>query len=267
MVGGISLRFLLPFIVLIFLFVFLLHKTIGTEPIGGIVIRVIVAPTIRANYYFINVTLGPVQSFYIAWENSGSVDCDVLPRIIFLNSSNISVFTAWIKEGALAPGDESDWIFYSVLLPGNYTMFIKVLYCKELYEFGPYSVEVKNYTEPIRGILEIVANETHENYVELTLKANETLRDIVVTPVGYPVAWTFTQARVDKIEAGKEVKVKLFYKPTIWRETTVRVKAITMDGKYEVEKEIFLVKRMALYEKIMNFLISITKHFRQFTKV
>lgn len=244
------------FIFLLFLFL-LIPLALAIVSIGGIVIRVIVAPTIKANYYFVNQTLGPVQIFYIAWENSGSIDCDVLPRITFFNSSNHSVYTAWIKKGGIPPGGGEDWIFYTSLPPGNYTAIVRVLYCKELFEYGPYSFEVKNYSLPKHGFLKIVGNKTFEDYVEITLTSNETLSDVAIIPINYPLAWVFTSSLINEIKAGEKVKVKLFYEPTIWRETFVKVKAITLDGSYEDEKEILLKKEVGILEKILNFLKSI----------
>ena len=220
----------------------------------GVVIKVVVSPEIKMNYYFINMSINPAQSFYINVENSGSVGCDVLPRIVFYNSTGDISYTVWGTKRGLWPGSDGDWVFYSALPPGNYSAFIKILYCKEMYVYGPYNFTVKNYNSPIKNTLEIIQNKTYENYLELTLKSNKTLKNVAVIPIKYPTGWVFTSTMINKIEAGKEAKIKLYYEPSIWKETKIKVKAMTVDGKYMTEKEILLTKKEGIIQKILDFL-------------
>jgi hypothetical protein len=245
-------------IIIILILPLLFYLAKGREAVAGMVIKVTVSPSIKANYYFINLTPTPVQYFYVALENSGSVECDALARIEFYNSSNISVYRIWSEKRYLWPGGNADLFFYSALPPGNYSAFVKILYCKDLYTYGPYNFEVKNYTPPKEGFIKVVKNETFEEYVELTLKSNVTLENVAVIPIEYPISWVFNSGFIEKIEAGKETKVKLFYEPVIWRERKIKVKAMTMDGEYATENEIWLIrKKEGFFDKLFKLLYSI----------
>lgn len=228
---------------------------------SGLYIDINVSARIKGSYYLVNRTSGPVQEFYVAWENRGSVGCSALPRIIFYNASNEtgSVYTAWAERRDMWPGDEADWFFYSTLPPGNYTSKVRIRYCREDFNYGPYGLEVPDYGEPENDILEIVGNKTFENYVELTLRSNQTLRDITVVPIEYPTAWAFGSDKVDVIEKGEEKTARLFYEPTIWKESKVKIRVMTMDGKHSTEASIVLVKEKerGLLENLLYFLSSV----------
>lgn len=221
--------------------------------VSALKVNITVSPKVGANYYFVNKTSGPVQKFYLAWENSGSVGCKALPRITFYNSSSGDrVYTAWAERRELWPGDKADWLFYSMLPPGNYTGKVKILYCKEIFRYGPYELEVENYSKPESNVLKIAGNKTFKNYLELTLTSNKTLKDVVVVPTEYPMGWAFGSKKLDKLE--KKEKVKLYYEPSIWKQSKVKIKAMTMNGKYAATKEVLLKReRKGFWERVLLF--------------
>lgn len=250
---------------LIFLILASLGVFLSASPAAGLKVNVTVSPKIEANYYLINMSSGPVQKTYVAWENSGSVGCSALPRIEFYNASHHLTYTAWAQRKSMWPGDRADWLFYSALPPGTYKAKVEVRYCRKDFEYGPYNLEVKDYKTPDEEVLDIVGSKTYENYVELTLRSNRTLKNLAVIPTEYPTAWVFASNEIKLLRKGEKRKVRLFYEPSIWEEREVEIKVVTMDGNYSTAEKVLLRRKtQGFIDRLLSYPFSLLKGIAEF---
>lgn len=223
-----------------------------SSSLSQLVIRVDINETIHGKATFLNISSFPILKIFLFWENIGSVDCEARMRVDFYNQTEF-LYTAWSNMERVPPGSHADlethW-FYP--FEENLTAKIRVYYCNEIFDVAEKKIEVKKI-EPNKTVLEIVKIKDFKNSVEVSIKAKEEVRDVIIIPKKYPLGWIFEQAKIEKLE--KEKTARINYNPSIWRETNITFLAITEDGKYSTEKTFTLKEDEKDYKPLILMII------------
>jgi len=181
-----------------------------------------------------------IQEFKIQWYNSQSISCKT--RIEFKIYKNDEYLeSVWSEEKITYPG-ESEY-FYSYWLPiseGNFSVRPIVHHCNEVIEGKLINFSVLSLPKPQESI-GITAKNLPKGEIEVKIKSNETLKNVVIIPKNYPLGWIFTSKKIEKLEG--EEKTILTYKPSVWSKETVTLQAISVDGKYSSKEISITVKK------------------------
>lgn len=178
--------------------------------------------------------------FFLNWENAGSIGCKVRMRVDIFNSTNL-IYTSWSKSEAIEPGGNAD--FYAFWYPtnnGSFVALIRIYQCNEIF-----NVKQVNLSAIITGKKEIKGNITISNdkrAVYLEILPQENLTDLVAFVSDYPKGWIFTYDKVDSVEAGKKVKLRIDYEAEIWKEKPIKIELIANGGKFHKTVSLILKK-------------------------
>jgi hypothetical protein len=217
---------------------------------------------IDGNLAWVNITSTGVQKILIVWENLGSVGCETRARVDFYFHNQTTnkterVYIGWSKAEPIRPGDSANLEVYSHLPEGNFTAKIRIYHCNEIFESKPYSVNVEKINSTPE-ILSIVDVETFTDHVEVSVKSETNVENAIVVPSKYPLGWIFESGKIDSIAEGETKKIKLGFKPSIWKEERVEFKAITEDGKFLAKRSFILEKQRPYpYERIFTLTVTI----------
>ncbi len=194
--------------------------------------------------------------------NTGSVAYKARARLDILNRSEL-IFSGWSEEKPLMPGERKTFeiYWYSPSKAKNLTARLRVYFGNEIVE------ESKNlsieYVKSSKDLFQIKNFRTYEDHIRFEIRANETLKNVIVVPSDYIQGWIFEQIKLRELKANKNTEVKIRYIPTVWMESQVKLNVFTEDGKYyfsktfELKKEKGLLKYLhMIYDKlslILNF--------------
>jgi hypothetical protein len=166
---------------------------------------------------------GPAQVFNLRWENIGSVNCRVRPRIDFyqdLGNGSLGerVYISWGSEDEINSGASHEWELLSSLPEGEYAAILRVTHCHEIFSHEPFLFSSPSHGEEN---LEIQGIEIHPDFVDVIVEAPD---GSVIIPEEFPRGWIFEGSRV---EQGRS---RLGFVPVNLEATSVTLKVIGSDG-------------------------------------
>ncbi|RLE10226.1 hypothetical protein DRJ04_09350 [Candidatus Aerophobetes bacterium] len=221
--------------------------------VAALDVDVNVESVIQGSLAWINISTKPPQKISITWENIGSVGCEVRARADFYNTSKL-VYTGWSRAKPLWPGSHADMDIYSNLPEGNYTVYVRIYFCNEIFKFGPYYFEGKPKKSKA-GNFEIVNIDTFDDYIDIYIRSNQDVKNLIVIPSKYPVGWIMESARIDFMNSGQIKKARIPYRPSIWKESSVEFTLITEDGNFIQKKTVLLKKEKSRSDAFAPFII------------
>lgn len=185
--------------------------------------------------------------------NVGSVGYGSRARLDVYNGTRL-LFTGWSQEKSLNPGERKIFtIYWYPRLKGEFTGRIRVYYGNEIKNFDGMKILVKDVTLPKQAV-EIMKVNTFEDEIEILVRSNETLSDVILIPSNYPLGWMFEQKRLEKLEKDRIKKVTIEYEPSLWMPRSVTLNFVTEDGSYFTSKSVQLKKESGFMEIFHRFL-------------
>jgi hypothetical protein len=184
-----------------------------------------------------SISNGPVQRFSARWENIGSVNCNVRPRIdIYGVADNGSLgdlaYTAWGSQEPVMSGGSQEWEIFSALPEGNYAAVLRTYHCNEIFEEEPLLFASPGGAGG--SGLGVSSVDVHDGYVDVSVSGGQG-RDIAVIPESYPRGWIFQSARTD--ESGR---ARLDFVP-VGEQGAVNIEVFSLDGESYGSREFSLV--------------------------
>ena len=249
------------------IFLFLLFILLIPLPVLSPRIEVNVKGKIGGNieYFEMNETTDSLQKFVIQWYNSESANCrSRIEFKIYENSYNESVYikSVWSEERDMTSGMSNSFEAYWVPPnEGNYSVKINVHHCYEIIESDAMNFSVESLPKR-EEIIDIEAENIPGRKIQVKLKSDRDMENIVIVPTGYPLGWVFNGKRIEKIKAGETMVRELDYEPSVWNEENINIQAVSLDGKYSSEKIDFALKEEKYfwdeYGYIILFLITLS---------
>jgi len=188
-----------------------------------------VTGNIGGNVEYFDIEQAAVQKFMVQWYNSESVNC--MSRLEFIIEDENYTKSVWTNSKKMLSG-VSDY-FEAYWLPphsGNYSMTMVIHHCYDIVESEPIEFSVGEIPES-EDAIEIGLKNLPESRIEITLKSERDVKDVVVIPKNYPYGWIFPAGKLD-LESGKENKLVIEYEPSVFTEESVTFHAVSADGKY-----------------------------------
>lgn len=198
----------------------------------------------------------------VEFYNTGSLGYRSRIRLDILNNTDL-LFTGWSQEKPLKPSDRAVFnvYWYPYNLRGKFTGKIRVYYANEI-KTDDIDVEVKDVSIPIQAI-EITDFKTFDDEIEISLKSNETLKNVIIIPSGYPLGWIFEQTKIESMNKDHVKKVWLPYKPSLWEPANVKIEIVTEDGEYYTTKTFSLERE----GRLSQFFHDILKPLRRYLTI
>ncbi len=195
---------------------------------GALRMEVSVRESIQGHPAAFSLTNGPYQEFFIRWENIGSVNCMVRPRIdIYEAARNGSlgrlVHTAWGWEEPVMAGAWAEWRLFTALPEGEYAALLRTYFCHELFEEEPYLFTAPGYSEP--GGISLEVTETGPGFVTISLS-----EEAALVPNEYPSGWTFISGKA------QEGETSISYEAVGETPASVSLLAVAEDGRSVVRE-------------------------------
>jgi len=206
----------------------------------GIDIDISIAEKIDGDIVIMHSDTGPIQKFYLVWSNTGSVPCLSRARIDVLDGEK-RILTLWSPEAKLMPSQEVEWKLYADLPKGNYTIRTRIYHCNEIFPLEEFNITVKKEKKHEEKI-EIVDYSVKENILEVFLKSEEDIENVVLLPEEYPPGWIFEESTLEKLPADRVVPVKIRFISGAESSINLTLKAFTLDGRFYGEREMIVEK-------------------------
>ncbi|GEM_PF-4519670 len=203
-------------------------------------------------FYWINATNDTIlteehfQKYLISWENIGSVSCKTRAGIYLFKANeteNLSAFSsiynieyiAWSKYYESNAGSILTIELNSPLPEGKYFAKVRVYYCNELVEFGPYNVIVNKRAKFDNSTIRVNNIDFFDNYIELKITADKNIDKIHTYPLSYPFGWIIEQNTTDMVEAGKEKTIRIGYERPAKQDLAVKLRLASNDSITDTE--------------------------------
>lgn len=163
--------------------------------------------------------------------NSGSIGSKVRIRLDILEN-NKTIFTGWSNEAELQPGSRKyfEIYWYPFNKTGIFVGRLRAYIANEIQELQMIKINVKDFVSAERSI-EIVSPKIYSDRMTLLIKSNKDLENVLIVPVNYPTGWIIEQKRLEKIKGKVLNYIEIKYEPSIWRQDSITVFALTGDGK------------------------------------
>ncbi len=145
-------------------------------------------------------------------------------------------------------------------MSGNFTGKIRIYYANEIKELEPIKFKILGDIIHKKNV-RITDLQTYEDRIEVSLRGNQDLKNIIIIPSGFPTGWIFEQSKIDSINKNEEKKIELKYEPTIWKPTEVTIHVFTEDGRQYTSKSFLMEKEKPTF----NFISYFIKIFRIFS--
>lgn len=202
-----------------------------------------VGGVIDGNLAWMEIEPGIVQEASVSWENTGSTGCEVRARMDYFDENSSLVYTGWSEAVPLWAGSQAGLSILSALPGGNYTARLRVYFCNEIFEYGPFVIEsVQDVT--VEGVFMVTNVETHEEYIDVHVNSMREAGDVVVIPSTYPMGWIMGSGRIESIVPGLGGVARLHYEPSIWKESVVELTIASEEGFVE-RKRVFLSREQS----------------------
>lgn len=222
-------------------------------------IKGVLSEEVRAVSYDSSIESKP---FKIGFElfNTGSIGYTARARLDVFDNDTL-VYTGWSDEKTFLPGyHERFYLYWYPSDVGNYTGQVMVYYANEVKELDPVRFEVKSRIVPKKTI-EIIDFKTYDEEVELKIKSNQSLENVIIIPSEYPPGWIFEQRMIKNLEKNEIKKVGIPYKPSLWKESNVRIEIVTENGEYYMTGSFLLERETGLRRFLHYSLKWLEKHF------
>jgi hypothetical protein len=192
--------------------------------------------------------------------NSGSIDYKARVRLDILKQNNL-LQTVWSNEEDFVPGATHHFdIYYPVNLVGNFNAELKIYFANEIKDLKSFNFQVKKITLPDRAF-DIKNLNTYEKEIVFNIISNKTFEKILIVPTNCPIGWICEQTKIEKINENELNKIKLYYIPSLWKESDININIFTEDGKYITTKT-FTLKRVGILRQFLHdFLITFQRFF------
>lgn len=217
---------------------------------NSIIVNVHTGPSLDY-FYWINATNNTItteehlQKYLISWENIGSVSCKTRAGVYIFKANstgNLSAFDniydieyiAWSQEYDTAAGRILTIELNSPLPEGKYIAKVRVYYCNEVLEFGPYNVTVSKRADFDNNTIKISHIDYFDNYIEFKATADRNIDKVYAYPLNYPFGWIIEQ-NYTKIEAGKESTIRIDYQRPAKQEGNVKIRFASNDSITDAE--------------------------------
>jgi len=200
-------------------------------------------------YFQLEKEVDSVQKFLVQWYNSESVSC--LSRMEYrIEKNGEFVDVVWSDEKEMAAGISRHFeAYWPPEEKGNYSATLVIHHCHNTIKSEPFNFSVVSVGEPKEKI-EIKVINIPERKIEVTLKSESDLNNVLVVPTNYPLGWIFNGEKLESLKAGEETKVVMEYEPSIWMEETVNLQAVSLDGEHSSEEiEFNLVEKEYFWDE------------------
>jgi hypothetical protein len=192
-------------------------------------------------------------------SNIGSIGFRARARLDIFNQSNL-LESVWSSEEDFPPSKGYRFnLYYPINSEGKFKARVRIYYANEIEEIKSFDFRVKKIITPEK-VFEITSFTTYEKEIEFILKSNRTLENILIVPF-CPRAWVCEQKKLGSIKANETTKVTLFYEPSLWRESSIKINVFTEDGKYATTEN-FTMRRVGF---LRQFIHDFSKFFRYFS--
>jgi hypothetical protein len=206
---------------------------------GAIGLDMSITENVEGYSAWFSIDNGPVQRFQVRWENIGTVNCLVRPRIDIFhvqeNGTGGLVYTAWGSEEPVLSGASREWSLYSDLVQGNYSAELRMYFCNEITENHLTSFSVAPDQE--EGLVSIEQLVVQERYIDVTVRSGDYSGDVVVLPVEYPFGWIFVSSNETQVSSGRPSLARLSFVPVKREGVVVKIRAVSVDGRVAGERE------------------------------
>ncbi len=191
------------------------------------------------------------QKFVTNIYNIGSIGCLTRLRFDIYNSTNHEIVdTVWSNQIPMEAGAfntfETYWYPYNI--SGRLYSQMRIYQCNDIFE-GPVSeFNVNNIlddkskkTDLIEEkILEVKKLSNSESWIELEIKANSDLENIVFYTKSESFGWIFEDKKIDKINKNEIKYLKINYVPEIWKESKISINIFDEENNYFTNKDFYL---------------------------
>lgn len=191
-------------------------------------------------YFEMKETTDSLQKFGLQWYNSQSANCK--SRMEFRIYEDEYVESVWSSSKEMLPG-VSDY-FEAYWLPakeGNYSVKIAIHHCQEIVESEPIDFFVESLPNS-EDVITMEAKNLPDRKIEVILKSKRDVEDVVIVPSDYPIGWIFAGVKIGEIKEDVDAVAIVNYEPSVFRDESVTLQAVTLDGKYSSESVNFMVK-------------------------
>lgn len=192
-------------------------------------------------YFEMEKSVKSVQKFLLQWYNSESISCMSRMEFEIYDSENY-ITSVWSGGKEMLPGVSRHFDAY--WLPqkeGNYSVNIVIHHCQDIIESDPINFSVES-VPTAEKILIIEAKNLPEKKIEVKIKSNRDLKNVIIIPSDYPPGWLFNGENIENVKGGEEIIKVLDYEPSVWSEERLNIQAFSFDGKYSSEKIDFFLK-------------------------
>jgi hypothetical protein len=225
---------------------------------SSIELKVKVVEKIDGKVDFFNYTLSKnILKVFLNFYNIGSVGYKTRIRIDVFNETNL-ILSGWSEEKPLQPGQwENFEVYLFINQTGNFSFRTRIYYGNEILDYKNFSLEIENLSYP-RDIFGIEDLRVYDNYIKFAIKANKTLKNVIVVPSNYPITWVFEQRKIKELEANKRFNVILPF-DGIFSPVKIKITILTEDGLYATTKR-FLLQKESGFTKYLHILIDLLKN-------
>ena len=194
--------------------------------------------------FFISNVTGNLVKFSTEFYNTGTIPYKARMRIDVFDEKRI--FSGWSKEKPLMPGDRDYFeVFWYSEEAGNFTVLLRAYFGNEIVAYDSINLSLgeSNAEEAIN------ISVTSMSYDSIGFFLDPDMETVII-PYNYNPGWIFEQS-ADTVS----------YEPTVWVPCDVSVYAVSLDGEYYGKKTFRLDVEDSVYEKILSFLLVLTRIF------
>jgi len=214
--------------------------------------------------YNSTITDGKPFKVNIELFNPGSVGYNSRIRLDILDQDNL-VFTGWSDEKNFFPGNWKiyDLYWHPLNFEGNLKASIRIYFANEIKKIKPIKFEVKSTEKSSESVFEILDFRTYDEEIEVLVKTNKTVENIVFIPSDYSTGWIFEQTKINKLDSGSLKIINLKYEPSLWKPDDVTISIFTEDGNYYTSQS-FSLKRETFFWRHVHKIINGLRVFLKF---
>jgi hypothetical protein len=209
--------------------------------VSSLDITIGIVEDVSTNLFDIDVVSGPPQKYSLLWHNTGSTDCQSRVRAEIYNAQNRRVFTTWSLLERLFPSQEAEFLFYSNLPPGQYTLETRIYHCNELFEQEPVNLSVSKEKTPT-GTIDIISYSVRDGFLDVSVRSESDIENLAIVPEGFPVGWIFSQGFIESLTALETRVVTIPFEQSVWVDRKITLSAFSENGEYFGQRDVVIRK-------------------------
>ena len=202
------------------------------QNVSGIEISIAIKQNVTGTFRTFDVLPHTPQTFHVMWSNTGTSACISISRItIFSNTTR--ALTLWSRPVQLMPSQDADWHLYSNLPAGNYTAYLRVYHCNEVFNHMPLEFSVP-VAQPPENRLEIVRYSVNSTAIKLVVKntAPSESTNTAIIPKNIPPGWIVSQPPTKTIPPGETTTFVLPADIKVHVHRNITIDAVSQDGRF-----------------------------------